>query len=240
MKGVFTAIACAAALTFASAADYCGQWDSATAGRYIVYNNLWNMSAATSGSQCTGVDSISGSSLAWHTSYSWAGGPTQVKSYASAALVFDKKQLKSITTIPTIMKYKVTNTGTLVADVAYDLFTSSSANGENEYEIMIWLAALGGAGPISSTGSTPIAVVTIGGNKFNLFKGPNGKMTVFSFVATKTITSFTADLMKFINYVTKNQGLPTSQYLIAVQAGTEPFIGKNVKLAVSSYAVAIK
>jgi xyloglucan-specific endo-beta-1,4-glucanase len=38
----------------------------------------------------------------------------------------------------------------LVADVSYDMFTSSSAGGSNEYEIMIWLAALGGAGPISS------------------------------------------------------------------------------------------
>lgn len=42
----------------------------------------------------------------------------------------------------------------LVADVSYDLFTSSSAGGSNEYEIMIWLAALGGAGPISSMNST--------------------------------------------------------------------------------------
>lgn len=34
----------------------------------------------------------------------------------------------------------------IVADVAYDIFTSSTAGGSNEYEIMIWLAAIGGAG----------------------------------------------------------------------------------------------
>lgn len=39
----------------------------------------------------------------------------------------------------------------LVADVAYDMFTSSSAGGDEEFEIMVWLAAIGGAGPISST-----------------------------------------------------------------------------------------
>jgi len=34
----------------------------------------------------------------------------------------------------------------VVADVSYDMFTSSKAGGSNEFEIMVWLAALGGAG----------------------------------------------------------------------------------------------
>jgi xyloglucan-specific endo-beta-1,4-glucanase len=34
--------------------------------------------------------------------------------------------------------------------VAYDLFTSSSPGGKEEFELMVWLAALGGAGPISA------------------------------------------------------------------------------------------
>lgn len=72
------AIALAAPTTPASAlskrADFCGQWDSTTTGVYTVYNNLWGSSAATSGSQCTGVDGLSGSTLKWHTKWSWAGG----------------------------------------------------------------------------------------------------------------------------------------------------------------------
>lgn len=39
----------------------------------------------------------------------------------------------------------------IIADVAYDLFTSSTATGDEEFELMVWLAAIGGAGPISST-----------------------------------------------------------------------------------------
>ncbi|RLN89295.1 hypothetical protein BBJ28_00024587 [Nothophytophthora sp. Chile5] len=239
MKGFFAAILGATAIASASAANFCGQWDSTTVGNYIVYNDLWNMGQATSGSQCTGVDKVSGSTIAWHTSYSWAGASNQVKSYANAALKFTPKQLKSITSIPTTMKYNYTHSGTLVADVSYDLFTSSTASGKNEYEIMVWLAAYGGAGPISSTGKA-IATVTVGGTKFNLFKGPNGSTTVFSFVAVKTVTSFTGDLMNFFNYLTKNQKLSTSQYLITVEAGTEPFTGKSAKFAVSSYSVAVK
>ena len=36
-----------------------------------------------------------------------------------------------------------------VADVAYDLFTSTSPNGDNVNEIMVWLANIN-AGPISA------------------------------------------------------------------------------------------
>jgi xyloglucan-specific endo-beta-1,4-glucanase len=37
----------------------------------------------------------------------------------------------------------------MVANVAYDLFTSSSPSGKYEYEIMVWLAQYGGVKPIS-------------------------------------------------------------------------------------------
>ena len=49
------------------AATHCGQWDSVQTGMYTVYNNLWGESAASSGSQCFGVDGLSGSTLKWHT-----------------------------------------------------------------------------------------------------------------------------------------------------------------------------
>jgi xyloglucan-specific endo-beta-1,4-glucanase len=61
-------------VTIKKRADYCGQWDSTVTGAYTVYNNLWGQADATSGSQCTGVDGLSGSTLKWHTSWSWAGG----------------------------------------------------------------------------------------------------------------------------------------------------------------------
>lgn len=136
------------------------------------------------------------------------------------------------------MKYSYTYSGTPVADVAYDLFTSSSASGDSEYEIMIWLAALGGAGPISSSGSA-VATTTIGGVSFKLYSGPNGSTTVYSFVADSETTSFDADLMDFFSYLEQNQGFSTSQYLTTVQAGTEPFTGSDAVLTVSEFTVSV-
>lgn len=72
------ALALAAPTTPASSlskrADYCGQWDNSVQGVYTIYNNLWGSAQATSGSQCTGVDGLSGNTLKWHTKWSWAGG----------------------------------------------------------------------------------------------------------------------------------------------------------------------
>ncbi|RMZ73063.1 glycoside hydrolase family 12 [Pyrenophora seminiperda CCB06] len=225
----------APATTIQKRADFCGQWDNSVNGPYTTYNNLWGKAQATSGSQCTGVDGLSGTTLKWHTSWSWTGGQGQVKSYANVVTKLTPKTLASIKSLPSVWKWTQTGSN-IVADVAYDLFTSSSATGSNEYEIMIWLAALGGAGPISATGS-PIATVTLAGASWKLYKGKNGNVNVFSFVATNQQNNFSGDLMDFMKYLTSKQGMPSSQFLTSAGAGTEPFSGSNAKLTTSAYSL---
>jgi xyloglucan-specific endo-beta-1,4-glucanase len=117
------------------------------------------------------------------------------------------------------------------------MFTSSTATGADEFEIMVWLAAIGGAGPISTTGSTPIDTPTIGGHAWNLFSGPNGATTVYSFVAQNEITSFSGDLKLFLTYLTTIGGSFTAgQYVLSIGAGTEPFVGTDAVLTVSAYS----
>ncbi|KAF2120139.1 endoglucanase A precursor [Lophiotrema nucula] len=218
--------------------DICGQWDSVVTGSYTLYQDLWGESAATSGSQCSGVDGLSGSTIKWHTKWSWAGGSSSVKSFANIVTTITQKSLSSITSLASTWKYSYTGTS-IVADVAYDIFTSSTASGSAEYEVMIWLAALGGAGPISATGS-PVATPTLAGTSWKLYKGTNGQMTVFSFVASSQVTSFSGDLMDFFKYLETNQGLSSSQVLQSVGAGTEPFTGSNAVLTVSGFSLTQK
>lgn len=251
-------------------ASFCGQWDSQVTGSYTVYNDLWGEAEASSGSQCTTINSLSGNTLAWETEWTWAGGSSSVKSFANAAYSFTAKQLSSIGSIPTTWKWRyvpfffffsssdicrsicyisqfvarltliaASYTGSNIdGDVAYDLFTSSSASGSNEYEIMIWLAALGGAGPISSTGSA-VATVTIGGVSWSLYSGPNGSTTVYSFVASSEQTNFSGDLIDFFQYLEENEGFNSSQYLLSIQAGTEPFTGSGAQLTTTAYSVSV-
>ncbi|KAG3112449.1 hypothetical protein PI124_g8326 [Phytophthora idaei] len=239
MKVLFAAALTAAAMSAAYAEEFCDQWGKTTSDNYIIYNNLWGSSAATgSGKQCTSLDSGSGDTVTWQTTWSWQGSDKEVKSYANAALEFDPVPLTEVKSIPSTMSYKVKYSGKVVADVAYDLFTSSTAKGEKEFEIMIWLAAIGGAGPISSTGKA-IDTTIIAGTEWSVYSGPNGQMMVYSFVASKQVEDFEGDLMEFFNYLVKSQSFKTSQYLIKVECGTEPFLGTDVTMTVSKYSATV-
>ncbi|KAJ5400820.1 hypothetical protein N7465_011309 [Penicillium sp. CMV-2018d] len=223
--------------------EICDQWGTTTTDKFTLYNNLWNQGKDPNGKQCTTLDSSKGNTIAWHTSYSWAGNaPNEVKSYASAALKFTPQILSTVKSLKSDWTWRPANclrnsysNTNIVADVAYDLFLSSTPTGSEEYEIMVWLAALGGAGPISSTGKA-IATVTLNGVEWDVWVGPNGQMTVYSFVAKSTVSHFSGDLLDFFDYLVKNQGLPNGKYLKTVQAGTEPFTGTS-ELTVSNYSV---
>ncbi|KAM0322252.1 hypothetical protein ACHAQA_009540 [Verticillium albo-atrum] len=219
------------------ATNLCGQWDNLKVGSYLVYNNLWGRDQATSGSQCTIVDGITNNLLKWSSTWSWAGGPLHVKSYPNAVLQAPAARLSAVASIPSRWAWSYTGTG-VVANVAYDLFTNSDCGTKPEYEVMIWLGALGGAGPISATGK-PIATVTISGVSWQLYKGAHSQMTVFSFVATKQQTNYNGDVADFLKYLTGSQGLPKSQCLYSIGAGTEPFVGTNAKFVTSGYSASL-
>ena len=93
---------------------------------------------------------------------------------------------------------------------------------------MIWLAALGDAGPISysynAAGAVPITTgIELAGEKWNLYKGENSPQTVFSFVAEETLDVFKGDLVTFFEYLEKEEGVSKSQILTYIGAGTEAF-----------------
>ncbi|KAM5343100.1 hypothetical protein ACJ41O_014066 [Fusarium nematophilum] len=224
----------AAASPLLKRGTYCGQWDLETAGAYTIYNNLWGKDNASSGEQCTTNNGEqSDGSIAWSVKWTWAGGQGQVKSYPNAVVEIEKKSLGEVSSIPSAWSWTYTGDG-LITNVAYDLFTGSTADGEEEYEFMIWLGALGGAGPISSTGSA-IATVDIAGSSWKLYEGKNNQMTVFSFVAEETVNEFCGDLADFTDYLMENHGVSQSQILQSVGAGTEPFEGTNAVFTTSNY-----
>lgn len=223
-------------------ASSCDQYGSTTSGQYTLYNDLWGESAGT-GNQCYTLDSAS--PLGWTSTWSWSGGPNSVKSYANVVYSgYTPTMLSKLPSIPTSWSWSYTGSS-IVADVSYDLFTSSTATGSNEYEIMVWLAALGGAGPIASSygaDGKPVAVgqMTAGGVTFNLYAGSNGvQKQTYSFVATAPAQSWSGDLNVFLQYLVKNENFDASQYLVSLGAGTEAFTGSNAVFKVSSFSVAV-
>ena len=88
------------------ATTICGQWDSVVTGTYTVYQDLWGESSASSGSQCSTVNSDNSGTLSWSTSWSWAGGSSSVKSYANAVVSATAKQISAISSIPTTWDWR--------------------------------------------------------------------------------------------------------------------------------------
>ncbi|KAG5729983.1 putative xyloglucan-specific endo-beta-1,4-glucanase A [Termitomyces sp. T112] len=224
---------------------HCGQWDSVTAGQYILFLDQWGLSGASSGSDCASITSLSGTTIAWKNPWTWVGG-TGVKSFTNVALNSGlNKQLSAISSIPSTWKWSQSNSGTVVADVAYDLFTSSSSGGPAQNEIMIWLANFS-AGPISAvfnSDGTPqpkASNINLGGRTWDLYFGSNGANNVYSFLPTGSaiVTSFSADINVFLKYLTSNQGLSTSQFLTTFEAGTEATSG-SATFTVSAYSSVI-
>lgn len=139
-----------------------GQWDSAQTDEYILYINQWGKDNADSGEACGALTSESGDSVGWTTNWTWSGGEG-VKSYTNINARNNLNlQLSAISSIKSSWTFTQETSGSpLTVNVAYDLFTSSTSAGTNEYEIMIWLDNIG-AGPISYTYSaegnpTPVA-----------------------------------------------------------------------------------
>jgi len=214
------------------------QWQCETenAGYYTLCLNLWGESGASSGSQTAQMTGSSGNSISWVTNWNWNGG-TGVKSYTNVGLQKNvPKQLSAISSVPSVWDWSYPTQSNVKADVAYDIWFAASATGSSTYEIMIWLGESAGIAPIGS----PIATVTIAGYSWTLWKGTNSTWTVFSFVrgGSSDITAFSGDLNAFFKYLTTSQGVSSSQFLTAVQAGTEPTTG-SAQLKTTNYSVVV-
>ncbi|KAL9086618.1 MAG: hypothetical protein Q9165_007061 [Trypethelium subeluteriae] len=215
----------------------CGAFTSIATGPFTLNANEWGASTSgTSGSQCSYIDSLpSSNNLAWHTTWSWAGSSTQVKTYTNVETNLVQKAVSQYQSIPTTWAWKYT--------VAYDAFLGTTATSPNLFEVMIWLGVYGGVSPRTVNGGppTPIASPIINGVAFDLVYGTNGPVKVYSFVAhSHAATPFSGDLLAFFNYLAANygsNGFTRDLVLQSVQAGSEVFTGSGAELTTTGYTI---
>ncbi|KZP18081.1 glycoside hydrolase family 12 protein [Athelia psychrophila] len=212
---------------------------------YFMCLNLWGQATATSGYQTAQQTNATANNVAWTTSWNWTGGPGSVKSYSNVALQANLPvQLSAITSAWTNWQWQYTASNALVADVSYDIWfanspvsppsAAQSVPNVSTYEIMIWLGS-SGLSPIGA----PVATHYIAGATWTLWQGMNNNWTVFSFVRNGTdITNFSGNLNDFFTCLTGQHGVSTAQYLVAVQAGTEPVMG-SATLQTNVFNVAV-
>ncbi|KAK4222310.1 endoglucanase [Podospora fimiseda] len=203
---------------------------------YELLNNLWGKDSATSGQQCTYLDGASNTNIRWRTTWTWQGGPNNVKSYPYVGRQVPKGiKISSVKQMPTSVTWQYDNEN-IRANVAYDVFTAEDPNHVNssgDYELMVWLARYGNVYPIGQV----VAQVNLAGRTWDLWTGYNGAMRVYSFVPPSgTIKNFSADLKEFYNYLERNHQFPSSrQNIIVYQIGTEAFTGGPATFTCSQF-----
>uniref|UniRef100_A0AAV1V5I5 Uncharacterized protein n=1 Tax=Peronospora matthiolae TaxID=2874970 RepID=A0AAV1V5I5_9STRA len=242
MKILVPAIALALVATLSSTAAqrFCGQNDQKALPPYTVYNNLWGQANDPKGTQCTEATRVSDNAIAFTTKFTWTGGQYQVKSFANAALTFAPVKMSQVKSMPTEVQYEFKETdNSLITNFAYDMFLRPDPQANNKYEVMVWLATFGNAAPLADKyPAKPIKEnVKVGGVTFNLYKGMNGKVTVFTFLATVNTNRFKGDLRNFFTQL-PDPKLLDDQYLVKAETGTEPFQG-HAEMVVSKYSLEI-
>ncbi|KAH8693329.1 mixed-linked glucanase [Phaeosphaeriaceae sp. PMI808] len=222
-------------LAAAQVKTLCEQYGYYSSSGYELNNNNWGKGSASSGSQCTYVDSVSGSGAKWRTTWTWNGGENNVKSYAYSGRQITKKLVSKYSDLSTTAQWSYSSQS-VRCNIAYDLFTSADVNhstSSGDYELMVWLGRYGNVYPIGSSQGQ----VNVGGRQWELFYGLNGQMKVYSFVASSPINSYSGNMKDFFTYLANSKGYPaSSQYLTTFQFGTEPFTGGPATMTVSQWS----
>lgn len=124
------------------AASLCGQYAYYAANGYEFNNNNWGKGYASSGNQCTTVQSTSDASVSWSTSWTWQGGQDNVKSYANVGKQFARGLIVgNIKSMWTNIQWDYQPRDNVRANVAYDVFTAADPNHDKssgDYELMVW------------------------------------------------------------------------------------------------------
>ncbi|MFF1297442.1 MULTISPECIES: cellulose binding domain-containing protein [unclassified Streptomyces] len=216
----------------------CEQYGSAVIqGRYVVQNNRWG----TSATQCvTATDS------GFRLTQADGSVPTNgaPKSYPS---VFNgchytncspgtnlPAQLSTISSAPSSISYGYVSGA--VYNASYDIWLDPTprTDGVNRTEIMIWFNRVGSIQPIGSQ----VGTATVGGRTWQVWTGSNGSNDVISFVAPSAISSWSFDVMDFVDQTVARGMAQNNWYLTSVQAGFEPW-QNGAGLAVNSFSSAV-
>jgi hypothetical protein len=206
-------------------------------GRYVVQNNRWG----TSATQC-----VTATDTGFRVTQADGSVPTNgaPKSYPS---VFNgchytncspetnlPAQISTISSAPSSISYGYVSNA--VYNASYDIWLDPTprTDGVNRTEIMIWFNRVGPIQPIGS----PVATATVGGRTWEVWTGSNGSNDVISFVAPSAISSWSFDVMDFVDQAVARGMAQSNWYLTSVQAGFEPW-QNGAGLAVNSFSSSV-
>ncbi|GAA1287691.1 GH12 family glycosyl hydrolase domain-containing protein [Saccharothrix xinjiangensis] len=215
----------------------CQQYGTTTIqGRYVVQNNRWGSSAT----QCINVTSTGFQLTQQQGSAPTNGAPLSYPSvylgchYGNCSPGSNlPMQVSRIRSATSSINYRYAG-GTYNASYDIWLDPTPKTTGVNQMEIMIWFNRQGSIQPIGSA----VGNATVGGRTWQVWRGNNGGNNVISYVAPSPITSWSFNVLDFINDVRNRGAITNSWYLTSIQAGFEPWNG-GTGLAVDNFSASV-
>lgn len=220
-------------------------------GGYVLNNNVWGKDKSPKGWEVIDGIKLDGAKLSWRVRYNWPVGTDKyaVKCYPSVVTGWQwgiwssdghlPREIGRLKRVATTGSVTVRNPG--VQNLAYDLWFHAAGikpddKSKPSDELMIWMAAHGGAGPLGKLREK----VRIGDTEWSLYVGDIG-WKVFSFVRTTNCDSWSIDAKPFIDHLIHAGLMAPTKQLSAVQFGTEVFQSPgDAAVEVKDYEVSIE
>jgi hypothetical protein len=233
----------AKAASLAATGTFCDQYYSTSNGNYQMMTNYWNKAGSAPNTQCINITSSGFSITTQDQVCATNGGPC---SYPAVYIGCHYSTCSPSTNLPMqLSSISAANTSTTdtfnsgTFDASYDIWVNDTTNvsGVEKTEIMIWLNHNGSIQPI---GSQEASNVSLGGYTWNVWTGNNGANNVESYVATSAISSFSGNVMVWINDALSRHSAfgNSSWYLTSIQDGFEPWSG-GTGLAITNFSASV-
>jgi hypothetical protein len=209
--------------SFTTSAQF-GVWNLSP---YFVANDMWNAGAGNV-SQTLSACSYSDWSVT-----ATASGSGSVLTYPDSHLdVPNTPEISSLSSVTSSFADTNPNTGTY--EDAYDIWLNGIADpSAGSDELMIWTNNHG-----QTPGGSPMATVTISGQKWTAWKGNGNYM---AFVANSNVSAGTVNLLAFFQWVIAKGWVPGNSTLSQIDYGVEicSTNGAPATFSFSNFAVAV-
>ncbi|NJQ02611.1 hypothetical protein HCK00_19215 [Streptomyces sp. PLAI1-29] len=235
--GSLTASTAATPAAADAAQVICDQYGTATAGGYVVQNNRWG----TGATQCIDVTGNGFRVTQADGSVPTSGAPKSYPSIYNGCHYGNcspgtrlPAQISSINSAPSSISYGFGSGA--VYNASYDIWLDPEPKrtGVNRTEIMIWFNRVGPIQPIGSQ----VGTANVGGRSWEVWRGSNGGNDVISFVSPSALSSWSFNVMDFVQETVRRGMAANNWYLTSVQAGFEPWSG-GAGLSVNSFSSSV-
>ncbi len=213
------------------APSLCKDYDEIVDGSYVLQNNIWNRSTATSAKQC--VQKAGSGRYGWN--WNWPDiHDGQVRSYPG--VLFGHKPWRPTSTTLRLpaqvaaidqlsVQYEIEASASGVFNAAFDLWLCSTAQPSEESittEIMVWVQ-----NQKAIPAGSPVATAPSSLGDLTMYRGRISTWDYLALICPEPVPEGTLDVAELLALLAYNGYVASSDYLVSLELGTEIWHGSG-------------